>query len=448
MAILKDYFSDRLFKDPKFQIFHDVTAEDRVSIIECGIYAFSKGKEFTIENSNKEIKRALNESHTLEKKKLYDEIEELRTTLDMRKQRENEIAKDEASKILDQWKENFLHTTYQEKLGLTVNFEKSQEKINYLEEQLAQYKSQLIMEREIKDTYMMQLFNKKNSYNKGHDGEQEVHGYLSQLYPNKEIYNCSKEDNRGDYYLDLDDEFRVMIESKDYTSNVPKKEIEKAQRDLEKNQDYHCGILVSLRSGIATKEDLSIEYTENNKPIIYLHKVSENPDVLKLAISLLFCMVRNDLNNECQIDIQKELSNLKTELNNILQNKKEFKKTLNALESVYSNVVKDYEKRIDYFINKFSNNEKCEKNYIDIFFNEVEECEGNILLLEEIFSRINPDMRIKEFGMYLSSKLGDSIYYVKTHDLELRKRYKIMKGLKNNPRDLKEIVVGYRFKEN
>ena len=48
MVILKDYFSERLFKDPKFQIFHDVTAEDRVSIIECGIYAFSKGKEFTI----------------------------------------------------------------------------------------------------------------------------------------------------------------------------------------------------------------------------------------------------------------------------------------------------------------------------------------------------------------------------------------------------------------
>ena len=84
------------------------------------------------------------------------------------------------------------------------------------------------MEREIKDNYMMQLFNKKNSYSKGHDGEMEVHGYLSQLYPNKEIYNCSKEDNRGDYYLDIEEDFRVMMESKDYNTNVPKKEIEKA----------------------------------------------------------------------------------------------------------------------------------------------------------------------------------------------------------------------------
>ena len=447
MAIIKEYFSERLFKDPKFQIFHDVTAEDRVSIIECGLYAFTKGKEFTIENSNKEIKRALNESHTLEKKKLYDEIEELRTTIDMRKQRENEIAKEEANKILDQWKENFLHTTYQEKIGLTVNYEKSQEKIGFLEEQLAQYKNQLIMEREIKDTYMMQLFNKKNSYSKGQGGEQEVHGYLSQLYPSKEIYNCSKEDNRGDYYLDIDDNLRVMIESKDYTSNVPKKEIEKAIRDLEINQDYHCGILISLRSGIATKEDLSIEYTENNKPIVYLHKVSDNPEVLKLAISLLFCIVRNELNNECQIDIQKECSILKSELNNILQNKKEFKKTLNTLEGVYTNIIRDYEKRIDYFIHKFSDTEKVEKNYIDLFFSEVEECEGNIIILEEIYGRLNPDMRMKDFGAYLSNKLGDTIYYVKTMDLELRKRYKSMRNLKNNPRELKDIIVGYRFKE-
>ena len=53
--------------------------------------------------------------------------------------------------------------------------------------------SDLEKNKELKNTYMAQMFNKKNSSLKRQGGEMEVHDYLSKLYSSNEIYNCSKE---------------------------------------------------------------------------------------------------------------------------------------------------------------------------------------------------------------------------------------------------------------
>ena len=485
---IDEYFTERFFSD-RFKYFHDSNPEERVSIIECGIHAYQNGTKFSLERSNEEIKHRLNETHIIEMGRLQAEIEVLRGTIEKINNNNDNMAKEIANKYLDSWKDEFLQNNYKDKMEVTVNYERGQERIKFLEERITQYMSDLEKEKELKNTYMAQMFNKKNSSLKGQGGEMEVHGYLSKLYPSNEIYNCSKEDHRGDYYIEFESGVRIMIESKDYQSNVPKKEIDKAHRDLDENSDYNGAILVSLRSGIATKGDLSIDYSERDKPMVYLHNVSENPEVLKLAISLVYCIIKNKLNSDINIDVMKECSQLKKELGDIIQNKKEFKKSINNLTGVYNSLTSGYEKRLEYFINKFSNNDqavmgiskdesiseisiesiqdkKCSNdsltilddglletlgggnmdiNYIDQINNITIKSEGEILLLDELYMRLSPLIKIDVFKEYVMDHFGNS-FNDKTTDMVIRKKYKDLKELKNPPRQVKNYIYGYTLK--
>ena len=77
-----------------------------------------------------------------------------------------------------------------------------------------------------------------------------------------------------------------MIEAKNYKKNVPKKEIDKFYRDMDANPEYNYGILVSLDHGEVRRDDFECEF-RNGSPLIFLHKVRENPNKLLLAIK--FC---------------------------------------------------------------------------------------------------------------------------------------------------------------
>ena len=485
---IDEYFTERFFSD-RFKYFHDSSPEERVSIIECGIHAYQNGTKFSLERSNEDIRQRLNETHIIEMDAHRDKIGSLEETIIKINNNNDDIAKETANKYLDSWKDEFLQKNYSDKMEVTVNYERGQERIKLLEERITQYISDLEKEKELKNTYMSQIFNKKNSSLKGQGGEMEVHGYLSKLYPSNEIYNCSKEDHRADYYIEFESGVRIMIESKDYQSNVPKKEIDKAHRDLDENSDYNGAILVSLRSGIATKGDLSIDYSEKDKPMVYLHNVSENPEVLKLAISLVYCIIKNKLNSDINIDVMKECSQLKKELGDIIQNKKEFKKSINNLTGIYNVLASGYEKRLEYFINKFSNKDepvidisKAESiiefpiesildkkyagesltilddslletlgggdldiNYIDQINNITVKLEGEILLLDDLYTQLAPLIKMDVFKEYVMDHFGDS-YNDNTTDIVIRKRYKELKDLKNPPRQVKNFIYGYKLK--
>ena len=46
-----------------------------------------------------------------------------------------------------------------------------------------------------------------------------------------------------------------MIESKNYSRNVKKSEVEKFERDMRDNDDFSYGIFCSLKSGIVDKKE-------------------------------------------------------------------------------------------------------------------------------------------------------------------------------------------------
>ena len=90
-----------------------------------------------------------------------------------------------------------------------------------------------------------------------------------------------------------------MLEVKNYSGNVLKKEIIKFQRDIEYQKDMKGGIFISLKSGISARSDFQMEVYDG-RPVIFLTYVKNNMEKIKLAVKLIEVMVKEklDLNNE------------------------------------------------------------------------------------------------------------------------------------------------------
>ena len=122
-----------------------------------------------------------------------------------------------------------------------------------------------------------------NSTKKGQYSEVHVLSRLNMLFPRAEIEDTHATPGRGDFII-RDDGFCFMIETKNYGRNVPKSEVDKFYRDVEDQANADCqgAILVSLRSGVACREDFTFEM-RGDKPVLFIHHLERNFDSLLLA---------------------------------------------------------------------------------------------------------------------------------------------------------------------
>ncbi len=115
-------------------------------------------------------------------------------------------------------------------------------------------------------------------------GETKLEVILSQLYPSAYIKNTAGQTACGDFILERKEKEKILIDTKDYETIVPIKEIEKILRDIELNS---CnGILISQNSGIAQKEDFEINFHRNHI-IIFIHYGKYDPEKIRLAVNLI-----------------------------------------------------------------------------------------------------------------------------------------------------------------
>ena len=134
----------------------------------------------------------------------------------------------------------------------------------------------------------MNNMNNNNSTIIGQEGENETFRELNLMFPKCEIEDTHMIEGRGDFII-KDNDLSVMIEAKKYKINVPKKEIDKFYRDMisQGNSDVSCGILISLNTGIATKEDFRFE-VNNGKFLFFLHNVSKYKCWNNISLAIKF----------------------------------------------------------------------------------------------------------------------------------------------------------------
>ena len=121
------------------------------------------------------------------------------------------------------------------------------------------------------------------STRKGNKGEAHVLAQLNVLFPQAEIEDTHATPGRGDFVV-RNSGLVMMVETKNYTRNVPKAEVDKFFRDLDNagNEEFQCAVLVSLRSGVCCREDFAFEM-HGDRPVLFLHNLERNYDNLMLA---------------------------------------------------------------------------------------------------------------------------------------------------------------------
>ena len=170
----------------------------------------------------------------------------------------------------------------------------TEDKINSLREE---YEGKL---SEYRNKIESLVCTKNTSTKKGQEGENWVFNELIRQFKSSKVEDCHTKGHKGDFTVTNGD-MKGMFESKNYSKNVPKREIVKFRNDIISNADLKYGIFLSLKSGVVNHKDFSLEFC-GGKPVIYLHIVKEEPFKIKVAYDICQLILKN---MDC-FDITKE----------------------------------------------------------------------------------------------------------------------------------------------
>lgn len=322
-----------LYLDPteKNKIFKSLNDSDKNLVVELGLQLMQKGmkniqlwknkewqqKLIQLEENKNDIIKNLNQSmEKLVEKQTEKNIEhksEIETIKQDLKEKYKLIYSTQINELTNKnsiyneqitteknkvWelKDSF-HKTLNEKLDF-VRSEKDQLRELYqnkMEDLRKVYESQLEKERE---KYLTIQKRKENSTLLGQDGEEFTYHTLNRLFPKSEVIDTHTEKESGDFRL-IHNYMTILLEVKNYSGNVLKKEIVKFRRDMECQSEAKGGVFISLKSGISAREDFGLEVS-NGKPIIFLTYTKDNMQKIKLAVKIIETIVKEN------IDLTKE----------------------------------------------------------------------------------------------------------------------------------------------
>ena len=232
-----------------------------------------------------QVKQEREREFIQEKREIRDNIKQ-----DLKQQYSQEVcdAKNEILMLKSRWEE-----VQNKRLD---NQQKNSEKLLLQKDEMER---KLAEQRESYEKKMEELREKIDTMNnftdvstkKGQEGEDWVYNELVRQFKSAQVDDCHSKGHKGDFTI-TEGDMKGMFESKNYTKNVPKREITKFKKDIENNADLRYGVLLSLKSGIVNHTDLCLEFC-GEKPIVYLHDVKEEPFKIKVAYNICQLILKN-----------------------------------------------------------------------------------------------------------------------------------------------------------
>jgi hypothetical protein len=230
------------------------------------------------------IKNVMNFMYKLKKSQIYlSENERIELVINEAIKQSGEDGIKKMDVVMEKHTDKLINDkNLQNKLDIESSFGKLtvyvNEKLSKVEEPLKMMSNQIDT---IKDTLN---YNKNTVAVKGKISEKRLLKLLIEIFPSAEIEETAKKTAQGDFIIKRENKKDIMIETKDYSINVGKKEIEKFERDV-KNGDRN-GILLSQNTGIVKKENYDIEIIEKSI-VMYVHKVNYEEEKIKLAVTVI-----------------------------------------------------------------------------------------------------------------------------------------------------------------
>lgn len=180
------------------------------------------------------------------------------------------------------------------------------------------------------------------SNSKGKQGETKLEIVLSQLFSNASIINTSGLTASGDFIIERNDKTKILIDTKDFETVVPVREVEKIIRDMEMN---NCNaLLLSQNSGIAQKNNFEIN-VHNNNIIIYIHYANYDPNKIALAVNIIDylepILLSQKKNTQEELISSEVLSNINKEYQELVSQKLNL---INLIKRNHSELLKNVQK--------------------------------------------------------------------------------------------------------
>ncbi len=313
--ILKEFLFPQ--NDMRLEKFIKLTTEQQLNSIYIGtiIQQIGEDKYIRLKDGENEIEKDnlkqiyeneliyLKKQMQLNKKKFSEEKNEL---MDEIKVVKNTIRED----IKEEYDEKYLSTidSLEDKL-LQLQSKAEELRENRLQRELEHHKNileekriteeKLNNQREEYETKLTEYRNKieslicvtDTSTKKGQEGENWVFNELIRQFKSCKVEDCHTKGHKGDFTVTNGD-MKGMFESKNYSKNVPKREIVKFRNDIISNADLKYGVFLSLKSGVVNHKDFSLEFC-GGKPVIYLHIVKEEPFKIKIAYDICQLILKN-----------------------------------------------------------------------------------------------------------------------------------------------------------
>jgi hypothetical protein len=239
-------------------------------ILNKKLLEFEKQKTLELKNLQSQIEK----QKQLELTKLQNQIKDLQIQLE------------QSNKSYQALNQNFynLQSSSQE------NFTKSlHNAVSHVETQHSKvenlYKEQIInLHKQLEEYTKNTLINSVSS-NKGKTGEQNFDS-LVESFTTWELKDTAKTPHSCDRFGEIRG-CKTLFEIKNYSHNVPKKEVDKFKRDLEVHKDCQLGIFISLNTNIvgAPQEFFYTEFTNSNQLLLYVQQFN-NHDVESLMTIL------------------------------------------------------------------------------------------------------------------------------------------------------------------
>jgi hypothetical protein len=328
-------------------IINSFSPEENYQMLKIGCETLNEGRKSIANLTSNEIFKKVESEFKKEIDKLnMNIIVEKNTALVM-----NEKLTKMYETQIEQLNKKFENTLSQLEIYKQGNLTSFNEEINKVKEKydllLKEKDRQNQLNREIFDKAekLINKTNNKSSISIGDDGEQifETLADTFKDFPEYRIENKSKQGHKGDFHLFFKD-FNILVDSKNYSGCVQKKEIIKIESDLTINDNVKFAWMVSLNSNISdyNKFPIMTKWITTDtgvKCILFINNLLEHKEprnILRQAWSIC-----NDFNKLTK-NVDKEDGELEEYIEKNLLYKKQIEKLQERASELRRNVNTSY----------------------------------------------------------------------------------------------------------
>lgn len=338
------------------EILTTFSPEENYMMLKIGSESLSEGRKLVMNSTSDEIFKKVRNDCNKEIEKLNSEIINERKTSLLMNEKIIKMYETQVEQLNKKF-ENALSQIEIYKQGNSVSLNEELNKVKDKYDLLLKEKDrQNQLNREVFDK-AEKLINKtsnKSSISIGDDGEQifETLADTFKDFTEYRIENKAKQGHKGDFHLFFKD-FNILVDSKNYSGIVQKKEVIKIETDLTTNDNMKFAWMVSLNTNISdyNKFPIMTKWITTDvgaKCILFINNLLEHKDprnILRQAWSIcndFYRLTKSVDKEDGELEKYREKSLMqKKQINNLQDRASELRRGMNVLNNSLKNLDND-----------------------------------------------------------------------------------------------------------